>query len=460
MKNRLHGLFVCTLSAALLLSSCGTAGQAGGEPSGQASAKPAASTAPAKPAESSTAPAPKGDLSKLWQPAPSLATYQTGEGLGIDEDTYDGIYSLQNGFHLLSAKLLEKLPADKDQVLSPASLGLALVALGAAQDEPQRQELLKFFSEDKPLKQYSQLTNGIGLLQRKWMRDGSKLPLNSQFFALGANDQKWSDDYLKLAQSVYNLQAALVDYHQGEALKDQINKLISEETDGRINPFLQEPLSPDSLYTLLQILTFRGEWKFPFDKANTKEEIFHGRKGDTKVQMMHLENLKCSYVKSAKAEYLQVPYKGAYKAWLVLPLEGVSLRDAMIEATGGKEELDFAPASAELKLPRFDVKKTTKLLDLLPEMGLGGLLSKTKMSAFQGSPEGTLTELIQTVRITTDEVGTKADAVTMAGVEKSAMPAKPIPVKFIVDRPFGFIVLSQVPLFFAEISDLEPQVSK
>ena len=75
----------------------------------------------------------------------------------------------------------------------------------------------------------------------------------------------------------------------GEAARghSQINAWTAERTHDRIQELLPERSVDDALLVLVNAIYFKASWLNAFDAEKTRRQVFHGRNGDTMVQMMH-----------------------------------------------------------------------------------------------------------------------------------------------------------------------------
>lgn len=445
-KGRMTVLLALGLSMSLLATACGGSGTP------KSSVKPSAVTE-----ETGTAavkdPAKEA---KLWIPVQMPGTYNgTLQPDQLSKDDIAGVSSIEQNMFPFTYQLLQKLPQNEDITLSPFSLVLALAGYSEALPAEAQQALYKQFNTDR----YTfENENEFRTMVSKTLDlnlTGSPA-LEQGFLLLGAEKLKWNEAYLKNMHEAYAAQAVNVDYSQGPELQKQINSFVDQVTKGRIKNFLDKPLDSKSLLTLLQVITYNGAWNQPFDKASTKDGTFHGRDGDTTVPMMHSLQKEAGYADGEDMQVLHIPYEDGFEAVFLLPKEGHTPREALLRAFNPNVDLNYSIMSADLTLPRFNIEKTTDLLSQLPNMGLASWANALPLSSFESKPSSVMNLLKQTVRITTDEVGTKAEAVTAAGANESAPEPKGT-IKLTLDRPFGFIILAGgIPMFVAEIQNVKP----
>lgn len=219
-----------------------------------------------------------------------------------------------------------------------------------------------------------------------------------------------------------------------------INDWCAEKTSGKIKKII-ERVSPDMVMLLVNALYFNAPWAVAFDADATREDVFHGRNGDTTVPMM-VRKAMFNYAEYQGAKMIEVPYEGEkYAMYIVLPPSGMS-PDAFLPYIGENQYKSamslLAPKEVVLNMPKFTNETSLILNRTLENMGVRTAF--TSAADFSGiSVSGPLNVSIvkQKCYIDVTEKGTEAAAVTSAQVRLTAVrPA----VTMTVDRPFIFII--------------------
>lgn len=250
---------------------------------------------------------------------------------------------------------------------------------------------------------------------------------------------------------------ALADYYEAyvRTMKfdskavEAINDWCDEHTEGMI-PEIIKKIPDGACLFALNALYFKGEWANKFEKKDTEKADFTNIDGSTsKIQMMQKEDW-FDYTSNDLWATVRLPYgNGSYGMYVLLPHEGKSIYD-VIEALDGETweatRRKMYGNKVNLKLPSFETETSIDLREIMKALGMkrafdpskaefGEMLVKTNGNLYLGL-------LLQKSKITVNEEGTKAAAVTMGGMVDSAAgpPAEPEIINFHADRPFIYLI--------------------
>lgn len=250
---------------------------------------------------------------------------------------------------------------------------------------------------------------------------------------------------------------ALADYYEAyvRTMKfdskavEAINDWCDEHTEGMI-PEIIKKIPDGACMFALNALYFKGEWANKFEKKDTENADFTNIDGSTsKIQMMQKEDW-FDYTSNDLWATVRLPYgNGSYGMYVLLPHEGKSIYD-VIEALDGETweatRRKMYGNKVNLKLPSFETETSIDLREIMKALGMkrafdpskaefGEMLVKTNGNLYLGL-------LLQKSKITVNEEGTKAAAVTIGGMVDSAAgpPAEPEIINFHADRPFIYLI--------------------
>lgn len=247
--------------------------------------------------------------------------------------------------------------------------------------------------------------------------------------------------------------------------RKKITRWVSDKTAGFI-PDYKSIAEVSTLTDLLNVVYFKGKWKFPFKPQNTDREDFTNHDGSkVQVDMMHAvfkEKVACRA--DDKFKGIELLYTDNAAMYLILPVEDTALdvaeqwnnqsadyRANFLNALKNSTAFD---GNVIVNVPKFELDIENNLVKNFKAMGI--------RRAFENDAE--LFKIIKDTslkignakhraKVKVDEQGTEAAAVTeISLVETSAVP-NPLPPKefyFIADRPFLFVirdVKSNVTLF-------------
>lgn len=429
--------FALVLACSLFLTQLGLSG------SSKAAAPESAQAAPEAPA----APAPEYSLREeaaAEEAEPDLSPAENAAGSVTMEAPVPGDFALR----LLQASHKEQT----NTLVSPLSVfsALAMTASGAegqtlAQMEAvlgiETADMASFlggFLSDRELR----LANGI------WFAEDDRLKLKDSFLDTTADTFR-----AEIRQAPMNQDTC-----------DAINAWVKEKTDSMIPSILDE-IPEDALVYLVNALSFEASWPEPYLDHQVNSSIFtteDGREQD--VELMHSkEHL---YLETETATGFIKPYRDSrYGFAVLLPKEGISLRDCLDSLTG--EELMTlirTPQEAIVyaALPKFEAEFDTELSEVLAEMGMGDAFdaNTADFSGMGTCRDGNLCigQVKHRTFLSVAEDGTRAGAATL--VEMVCGSAFNPDIKTVtLDRPFLYMIVDMdrgFPIFLGTLEDMAP----
>lgn len=196
----------------------------------------------------------------------------------------------------------------------------------------------------------------------------------------------------------------------------------------------------NTILVVQNALLFAAQWLTPFSADDTDSDPFTLADGSTvDVDFMH-DTRDLLHVKGENWAAIRLDYTGGQSKTgkglaldVVLPTAGMSPASLGPETwAAASAALDAAgePTEVVLALPKLDLKSSPKsLLAALKAQGLDDA------QGFNGiAPDVRLGEFIQQVRLTLDEAGTVAAALTEAEIAATAVESRGI--RFVVDHPY------------------------
>lgn len=250
---------------------------------------------------------------------------------------------------------------------------------------------------------------------------------------------------------------ALADYYEAyvRTMKfdskavEAINSWCDEHTEGMI-PEIIKMIPDGACMFALNALYFKGEWANKFEKKDTEKADFTNIDGSTsKTKMMQKEDW-FDYTSNDLWATVRLPYgNGSYGMYVLLPHEGKSINE-VIEALDGETweatRRKMYGNKVNLKLPSFETETSIDLREIMKALGMKRAFdpSKAEFGEMLVKTNGNLSLglLLQKSKITVNEEGTKAAAVTIGGMVDSAAgpPAEPEIINFHADRPFIYLI--------------------
>lgn len=244
-------------------------------------------------------------------------------------------------------------------------------------------------------------------------------------------------------REMYDAEVREVDF-ASSATVDAINRWCAEKTNNCIKEVLDE-IPEDARMYLLNALYFKGTWKEPFKKADTKSEYFTDASGNkSMVPMMNIRKEYFMYTQNDYFSIAELPYGNeAFSMVVLLPVEGKTLEDCLPQLTKKQwEEWSDALYSQtlNLKLPKFELGYKKSLEKDMQALGMKDAFDRLKADFSKTSETPLFVSLLeQTAYVNVNEEGTEAAAVTIAGDGMAAVGPE-TPVDFYVNRPFVFFI--------------------
>jgi serpin B len=231
-----------------------------------------------------------------------------------------------------------------------------------------------------------------------------------------------------------------------EAVKT-VNAWVSDKTREKIKELIQRDfINDDTRLILTNAIYFKGQWVELFDRADTRDEDWHGPNGISKVPMMH-QRSGYLYYEGSGFQALDIPYKGRQLSMLiVLPRKKDGLASLESQWAGGNTYRQVTDGlrheeTVLASLPRFTLETEFKLKRVL--CALGAQLAFSDSADFSGVGDEPLkiAEVIHKAFVEVNEEGTEAAAATAVGmVLEAAFRPTTEPIVFKADHPFLFFI--------------------
>ncbi|XP_049276358.1 serpin B4 isoform X3 [Rhipicephalus sanguineus] len=276
------------------------------------------------------------------------------------------------------------------------------------------------------------------------------------------------ENYLSLLRDSYGATIESVDFRNGyETVRLQANAWVERETESKIKDLLPGgSVNERTSLILINAIYFKGLWASQFRPDATHPSDFHLDSNSKKqVDMMfHKDSYSRARCEELDVEALEIPYQGDKTSMvIILPndVEGLSKLEKRLTASklGNLLENLRGFFDVELYLPKFKLEQAINLKGVLKEMGIKDFFSSdAELSAICEKDKLTASDVVHKAFVEVNEEGTEAAAATavmMAACCLSSTP--PQTYKFIVDRPFMFVVRSHDPdvvLFMGSVRDL------
>ena len=339
--------------------------------------------------------------------------------------------------------ILKFMPDDKNYMVSPFSLKMAMSLAANGADGTTKDEILTAFGIDN-LDSYN--TAAKELIERYEGTSSVKLNVANSIWLnkdVAGKDIKFTDEYKKLVSEYYKGTASEED---AKNIAMKINSWVEKKTNNKIKNLLPEG-DAKFLSVLVNTIYFKGEWAEQFEEYATKEEDFTDRNGKVeKTDFMH-KTERYRFYEDENMKMVRVPYKGGKTAmYLVLPTN----EDKMDIATALDNMNSY---EVRLSFPKFKTEYSLSFKEILKHIGIEKAFEKWEAEfdevMFKGVKEGEnvyVDDVLQKTFIEVDENGTEAAAATAVIMNKTTSigPGMEEIKEFKADRPFIYFIRDDV----------------
>lgn len=330
---------------------------------------------------------------------------------------------------------------DSNFVYSPFSIYNAATLLNAGASGETQNEIDNLFGFSK---------NNETFLDNFFKKKIGKDTIGSDDYKLFTANSLWTDknihpkDSFVLNCTKYlNSKVFSVDFtNNAEESRLKINEWISGKTFWKI-PKLLPALSVDNKtkIVLTNALYFKALWEHSFDKESTAKGKFYTPQGEKEVDFMNRSGLyKCYFGDSLTA--LSLPYKERKAEMLIIQPKNIDKAELFFSKMNSEKLnsiiLALEAQKIHVALPKFALKNTSELNEILPKAGLD--LSFTPRADFSkiADIEGLyITAAFHSSFIEINETGTEAAASTAVVMGRSISPNL---LNVILNSPFLFII--------------------
>ena len=339
--------------------------------------------------------------------------------------------------------ILKFMPDDKNYMVSPFSLKMAMSLAANGADGTTKDEILTAFGIDN-LDSYN--TAAKELIERYEGTSSVKLNVANSIWLnkdVAGKDIKFTDEYKKLVSEYYKGTASEED---AKNIAMKINSWVEKKTNNKIKNLISEG-DAKFLSVLVNTIYFKGEWAEQFEEYATKEEDFTDRNGKVeKTDFMH-KTERYRFYEDENMKMVRVPYKGGKTAmYLVLPTN----EDKMDIATALDNMNSY---KVRLSFPKFKTEYSLSFKEILKHIGIEKAFEKWEAEfdevMFKGVKEGEnvyVDDVLQKTFIEVDENGTEAAAATAVIMNKATSigPGMEEIKEFKADRPFIYFIRDDV----------------
>lgn len=266
-------------------------------------------------------------------------------------------------------------------------------------------------------------------------------------------------DFLQRNADFFGAAARKLDFTKPEAVRT-INDWVKTATRGKIDSIVDE-IKDDVVMYLINAIYFKSDWQNPFKADSTFEGAFAAPSGAVQIPFMN-QSGTMAYMNHDRLEGIWLPYVDEqFGFFAILPEEGSDVRDLLRDANGSDLAATIqnrSQASVSLRIPKFEVRYETGLVEPLKAMGMSVAFEAGQADFSRMNAAHTKDLFISDVRHKTffriDEKGSEAAAVTSVEVSLTSIPEYEHTLDF--SRPFLYGIADAntgLPLFIGIMED-------
>lgn len=336
----------------------------------------------------------------------------------------------------------ENEPSDKNLFISPlsAAIALGMTSNGSSDETLEAMRSTLGFSdmtEDEMNSYFKKLSSDLPLLDPKTTFNTANSIWYRKGFEVLPEFKKTNSEYYEAVMEELNF--------SGPSAKETINLWVKDKTKDKITTIIDDPIPDNTVMYLINAIYFKGQWKYQFDKSQTKKLPFHTDKNNSIRADFMIANADVRSFYSGGNQILELPYGNEkFSMVILMPAEGEPLEafaNALTPDTWDQSMAEMKPLNANVILPKFKFDYENELNNELSKIGMG--IAFTDQADFTRiNPGGNLkiSKVKQKAFVEVNEEGTEAAAVTSVGLELTSLPSPKVPPTIIINRPFLFAI--------------------
>ncbi len=384
------------------------------------------------------------------------ASTVTGKAMKITKKTKATTEEMNSGYNTFAMRTLKEAIAGEEEgtnvMISPASLMFALdmAAMGAkGKTYSQMASLFMKGATKRDLLNYAKYYRST-LEKSGLMKIANSIWINEN--NLNNNNVRINEGYLNLLRKAFKAAAASRKFD--DTVKDEVNKWISDNTNGMIKKVI-EKLTDDNVMLIINAMAFEGKWKDEYKESDIDENgVFTNSDGkEEKAKMLYSEENRYFETENEKG-FLKYYEGDKYAFMAILPNDAkLSMKDYVKGLSDDAIEKFYNSlyrTDVDTRTPAFSFDYQILMNDMLKKLGMKKAFTQ-KADFFQMLDPKTLnpdlalfiSSVIQKTHIELDEKGTKAAAVTVIEMNCTTTAYEPEKVKksVILNRPFMFAIM-------------------
>lgn len=327
--------------------------------------------------------------------------------------------------------IYSKMDAKSNLFYSPTSIKTAFAMAYEGANSTTQAEFEKVFGfEEKNNAFYAQIEHLKGAAE-----------ISNSIWIL--EDHKVIPSYLEKMEASFQMKPYYTDFkNDPDGSAERMNKWIEESTKGMITKMLNASDVASFKMALVNAIYFKQDWKFPFEKEQTKEAKFTNLSGtETEIDLMHSLRYQNAYEGNLE-QVIELPY-GDDKTSMVIILPKDMKTYELTNDSYTALVANLRHQKVDFDLPKFTYETPTfELKPFLQQMGMATAFEdNADFSGMRAQKDLKIGTALHKAKIIVNEEGTEAAAVTVIGMVQTTSAHTPPPImKMTVDKPFYYFI--------------------
>merc|ERR1719245_2020406 len=334
---------------------------------------------------------------------------------------------------------VSQLSNEENVVVSPLSINMLMFMIysGAEDDSPSKNQLAKAFN---------------------YQGEESVVKVANAIFPSEDLTLEWQ--FEKLVKSYFLADIEQVNFTKRADATKRINNWVSKKTNNLVNTLI----SPSSVneftkLVLTNIIYFKSQWKYPFDKSLTTKDTFNKL---SYADFMNVKNeIETAVIPELSSTLVILPYIDEKYQMLIFHPNKNSTIETLERKLFRNDQLESFRSKArkepiELSFPKFDVEFQSSLVRVCNNLDVNAIFAdNARLSKISSDfKDLAVSDIIHKTKIIVDEEGSEAAAASGVILETRVGTFKYKEVN--INSPFLFIIYdveNRISLFVGKITN-------
>jgi serpin B len=226
-----------------------------------------------------------------------------------------------------------------------------------------------------------------------------------------------------------------------------VNTQVETDTQGMIQNFWNPTdINQDTMFLLLNTLTFSSQWRTPFERSCTKKRIFYGSSGQRMENLM-TQTARFVLYETMEEQVLSIPFQQKEFSFLVVLPRDKESKPLLPDLSVLLHEMQRESVRQEMSvtLPTFTVEKELDLIPFFKHHDVEQLFFDMQADIMTSNTDTKyISVLKQKIKMVVNEEGTEAAAATVAICDEECDACEPEPTAhFMANRPFTYYIIHE-----------------